>query len=208
MVRRTTLQSTATTALSTLPSLCVLIFLYHTNSLSHFRVIKTPLRIPEGVKLYKETLPSVFSGLTVGTDLSNRTSIVSASTSWTIWYDNTTGINYRSSAADALLWAPSQQRSTLTVLAEHKVAKVIFNCNLTATGVLFGTNTAGNWTVYASKEVILAAGSLASAPILERSGVGSSSVLKAAGIKQVVNLPGVGTNLCVSVLEYTLVSTT
>lgn len=68
-------------------------------------------------------------------------------------------------------------------------------------------------TVYARKEVILAAGALGSAPILERSGVGNSayvlsninissttyrtvySVLKKAGIKQRVNLPGVGMNL-------------
>ena len=156
------------------------------------------MRIPEGVKLYKETLPSVLTGLTVTSDLSNRTNVVSASTSWTIWYDPVSGENKRSSAADALLWAQDQQRDSLTVLADHKVAKVLFNSSLAATGVQFGTNTTGSWNVYARKEVILAAGSLASAPILERSGIGSSTVLKSAGIKQLVNLPGVGANLCVS----------
>lgn len=158
---------------------------------------QTPMRIPEGVKLYKETLPSIFPGLVVTSDLSNRTNVVSASTSWTIWYDSTTGENRRSSAADALLWAADQQRPSLTVLAEHKVAKVLFDSSLTAKGVTFGTNTSGSWNVYAKKEVILAAGSLASAPVLERSGVGSKSVLKAAGVKQLVDLPGVGANLCV-----------
>ena len=153
------------------------------------------MRIPLGVQLYKETLPSVFPGLTIGTDLSNRTSIVSASATWSIWYDSETNINYRSSAADGLLFASDQQRDCLTVLAEHKVANVIFDSSMTATGVVFGTNTSGSWNVYASKEVILSAGALASAPILERSGVGNATILEAAGVTPLVNLPGVGANL-------------
>ncbi|KAI5120562.1 hypothetical protein M0805_002512 [Coniferiporia weirii] len=157
----------------------------------------TPMRIPEGQKLYKEALPYAFQGLTIGNDLSNRTSIVSASTSWTIWYDEETKTNRRSSAAFALLYAEDQQRDELTVLAEHKVAKVLFHSNLTAYGVQFGNQTEGEtlYNVYASKEVILAAGSLATAPILERSGIGAAAVLKSAGVTQLVDLPGVGLNL-------------
>lgn len=109
-----------------------------------------------------------------------------------------TNINYRSSAADALLWAEDQQRESLTVLAKHKVNKVLFDEMLSTVGVEFGTNVSGSWHAFANKEVILSAGSLASAPILERSGVGSARVLKTAGVKQFVELPGVGANLCVS----------
>lgn len=154
------------------------------------------MRIPGAQKLYKEALPLVFPGLTVGNDLSNRTSVVSASASWTIWYDPVTGKNRRSSAADGLLWAAGQQRDSLTILANHKVDKVLFDKKMNAKGVKFGTNSTSKLsTVYAKREIILAAGTLGSAPILERSGVGKASVLKAMGIEQLVDLPGVGANL-------------
>ncbi|KAL5522853.1 hypothetical protein ACEPAG_8871 [Sanghuangporus baumii] len=158
----------------------------------------TPMRIPQSQSLYKEAVPIIFPGLTIGNDLSNRTSTDSASTSWTIWYNPETQKNTRSSAAYGLLYASSQQRVTLTVLAEHTVAKVLFksDSDLTAKGVQFGNaSDRGLFEAYASKEVILAAGSLATAPILERSGIGSSSILSKAGVKTLVNLPGVGRNL-------------
>ncbi len=123
---------------------------------------------------------------------------------YTIWHDPVTGKNRRSSAADGYLWAPGQQRAKLTVLATHKVDKVLFDRKLTATGVVFlPTNgsvpsPSNAFKAYATKGVILSAGSLASAAILERSGVGSPSVLKAAGIKRLVDLPGVGAHLNVS----------
>ncbi|KAK7697005.1 hypothetical protein SLS64_013996 [Diaporthe eres] len=164
-----------------------------------------PMRIPRAVELYKESLPSIFPGLTIGNDLSNRSldGTVSASSSWTIWHDYDTGENRRSSAADGYLWASSQQRESLTVLTNHKVDKVLFSEDLTASGVIFGTkpgadvpgSQSGLHAVRANKEVILAAGSLATAPVLERSGIGSSDVLAAAGIQQLVDLPGVGVNL-------------
>ncbi|EJD00208.1 alcohol oxidase [Fomitiporia mediterranea MF3/22] len=158
----------------------------------------TPMRIPEAQRLYKEAFPLIFPGLTVGDDLSNRTSVVSASTSWTIWFDASTSKNRRSSAAFALLYAPTQQRDSLTVLAEHKVAKVLFEegDEPRANGVQFGNASDGTLhDVFARKEVILAAGSFGSAPILERSGIGNSSILEEIGVEQLVNLPGVGVNL-------------
>ncbi|KAK3356839.1 GMC oxidoreductase [Lasiosphaeria hispida] len=160
----------------------------------------TPLRIPGAVDLYKEALPLVFPGLAVGGDLSNRTSVSSASTMYTIWYDTVTGKNRRSSAADGYLWAPNQQRAKLTVLATHVVDKVLFGQGITATGVSFlpangSTPSSKTFKAYAAKGVILSAGSLASAPVLERSGVGKPSVLKSAGITRLVDLPGVGANV-------------
>ena len=159
-------------------------------------MLQTPMRIPGAQKLYKEALPLVFPGLTIGNDLSKRTTNVSASASWTIWYDPVTGKNKRSSAADGLLWAAEQQRDSLTILANHKVDKVLFDKKMNAVGIVFGQTSAAKLsTVYAKGEIILAAGTLGSAPILERSGVGKASTLKAAGIKQLVNLPGVGAHL-------------
>ncbi|KAH8109511.1 alcohol oxidase [Phellopilus nigrolimitatus] len=157
-----------------------------------------PMRIPEAQRLYKEALPQVFEGLVVGDDLSARISVVSASTSWTIWNDESAGIRRRSSAAYALLYAQDQQRDGLSVLAEHKVAKVLLNSStdFTAHGVQFGNASHRTLhSVYARREVILAAGSLASPPILERSGVGDTNVLKKVGITSLVDLPGVGVNL-------------
>lgn len=136
------------------------------------------MRIPEAQRLYKEALPTVFPGLSIGDDLSDRKSIVSASTSWTIWYDPVTSANRRSSAADAFLYAKDQRRDSLVVLAEHKVAKVLFDTrkDLAASGVQFGNESDGRfYEVYARKEVILSAGTLATPGVLERSGIGSSS---------------------------------
>lgn len=163
------------------------------------------MRIPRAVELYKESLPLVFPGLTIGNDLSNRSSdgTVSASSSWTIWHDYSTGENRRSSAADGYLWASDQQREGLTVLTNHKVDKVLFSDDLTASSVVFGIKPGvgvpgskpGLHVVHANQEVILAAGSLATAPILERSGIGSPEILKEAGVRQLVELHGVGVNL-------------
>lgn len=163
-----------------------------------------PMRIPRAVRLYKEALPEVFPGLSVGNDLSNRTSSISASTSWTIWPETSTGKMRRCSAADALLWAPSQQRQRLTVLANHTVTRILFDHGTTARGVVFtdATSTDGHrnkYTVRARKGVILAAGTLGSAPILERSGIGSREILAAAKVQLLVDLPGVGANLNVNI---------
>ncbi len=161
------------------------------------------MRIPQAVRLYKKALPEAFPGLSIGNDLSNRTSVVSASASWTIWPDPSTGKSRRCSAADALLWAPSQQRRTLTVLANHTVTTILFDHGTKARGVAFADATSTDparkiHQVRARKGVILAAGTLGSTPILERSGIGNPSILAAAKVQYLVDLPGVGTNLNVS----------
>ncbi|TRM56925.1 GMC oxidoreductase-domain-containing protein [Schizophyllum amplum] len=129
---------------------------------------------------------------------SDRTGSAMASTSWTVWNDESTGSNViqRSSAAQAFLYAANQQRSTLTVLHDHKVLKVNFDANIKATGIQFGPANGGTiMTATANKEVLLAAGSLATPPILEHSGVGDSSILSKFGITTLVDLPAVGRNL-------------
>ena len=60
----------------------------------------------------------------------------------------------------------------------------------------FATNaSAPRQTVYATREVIVAAGSLHSAQLLQLSGIGPSSLLEAYNIPIALNLPGVGNNL-------------
>lgn len=60
-----------------------------------------------------------------------------------------------------------------------------------ATGV---TLSDGN-VIDASAEVILSAGSIQSPGLLENSGIGQKKILEAAGVEQLVELPGVGENL-------------
>lgn len=157
-----------------------------------------PMRIPAGQSLYKAAMPTVFKGLAPTDDLSDRENSAIASTSWTAWNDNSTGTNVirRSSAAHGFLFAADQQRSSLTVLHDHKVLKINFDGNVKATGVQFGPATGGIiMTATANKEVLLAAGSLATPPILEHSGVGDKAILSQFGIQTVVDLPAVGRNL-------------
>jgi len=82
----------------------------------------------------------------------------------------------------------------LTVLTDTRVAKV--NLKSAAGGYSATGVTLTDGTVYtASKEVVLSAGSFLSPGLLEVSGIGQKSILKSAGVKQLINLPGVGENL-------------
>ncbi|CZR37801.1 uncharacterized protein FPRO_07008 [Fusarium proliferatum ET1] len=86
--------------------------------------------------------------------------------------------------------------SNLEILADTVVAKINVSGpaakkKAIATGVTLQDGT----YVKARREVILSAGSIQSPGLLEQSGIGSKSVLSAAGIKQIVDLPDVGENL-------------
>ena len=70
-----------------------------------------------------------------------------------------------------------------------------------ATGVAFAPNPlfhpdapTETRTVRGTKLVIVSAGSLGTPGILERSGIGGKQVLEGVGVKQLVDLPGVGEN--------------
>ncbi len=98
----------------------------------------------------------------------------------------------RESTARAYL-DPVKKRPNLTVWTGALVDRLIME-GKRATGVALersGVTT----TVFAAKEIILAAGSIASPALLQHSGIGAKSVLQDAGVKQVHELPGVGENL-------------
>jgi choline dehydrogenase-like flavoprotein len=99
----------------------------------------------------------------------------------------------RSSARNAY-YDPVAHRPNLHLITGTKVKKVTF-CGKTATGVQM-TKRGDNTTVsiQARKEVIIAAGPVFSPNVLQLSGIGSRTMLEAAGITVVQDLPGVGMN--------------
>ncbi|GAA5901199.1 hypothetical protein JCM5296_006295 [Sporobolomyces johnsonii] len=95
-------------------------------------------------------------------------------------------------------------RANLALMTGVQVEKVLWSSDkthdglVTATGVEFtqaNSTSSSTFTISASQEVILSAGSIQSPQILELSGVGNASFLESLGISSVVDLPGVGENL-------------
>lgn len=80
----------------------------------------------------------------------------------------------------------------LTVRTNTHVTKILFSekKGLVATGVALQDGS----KIKARKEVILSAGSIQSPGLLELSGIGQAPVLAKAGVKKVLDLPGVGEN--------------
>ncbi|NYT62941.1 GMC family oxidoreductase N-terminal domain-containing protein [Alcaligenaceae bacterium] len=98
----------------------------------------------------------------------------------------------RWTAAKAFLH-PVAHRPNLTVLTGAQVERIIF-IDRKADGVRF-THNGGKKLARARAEVILSAGSIGSAQLLQVSGVGPGPLLQSLGIPVVHNLPGVGQNL-------------
>ncbi|KAJ7286791.1 pyranose dehydrogenase [Mycena rebaudengoi] len=114
------------------------------------------------------------------------------------WLQSTVGDGTRSTSATSYLAPKYMQRKNLHVLLEAQVAKLvdasIVKGKLTFGGVQFmqgGTL----FTAKASKEIILAAGTVGSPQILMNSGIGSRKVLDVAGMPTVLDLPSVGQNV-------------
>lgn len=102
----------------------------------------------------------------------------------------------RTSSATAY-YQPHRQRTNLVVLTEALVNKIIFEQDggsWTASGVQFVHN-GQKLSAFASKEVIVCAGTVQSPQILELSGIGNPEVLRRAGIETVISSPFVGENL-------------
>src|SRR5580658_10117844 len=98
----------------------------------------------------------------------------------------------RVSAARAFL-RPNLGRPNITLLLNANVTKVVFDGDR-ATGVQIVTgNSVRN--VRASREVILAAGTIHSAQVLMLSGIGNAEELQKLRIVPIANLRGVGQNL-------------
>ncbi|GJE91578.1 GMC family oxidoreductase [Phanerochaete sordida] len=114
------------------------------------------------------------------------------------------------SYATTAYYLPNKDRPNLTVLIRALARRVVTrpgaDGKLNASGVefIYGDET---YSVRASKEVILSAGSIKSPQLLELSGIGQRAVLEKAGIPVKIDLPGVGENMqehCVGGFNYEL----
>lgn len=84
-------------------------------------------------------------------------------------------------------------RPNLTIHTQALTDVILFD-GLRACGVRF-EHRGQTHSAYATREVILSAGAIASPQILQRSGVGPGAWLREAGISEILDLPGVGNNL-------------
>ncbi|KAM0324445.1 hypothetical protein ACHAQA_008227 [Verticillium albo-atrum] len=113
------------------------------------------------------------------------------------------GVMYQPSSIDPDRWVRSYSANAylplsgtnLEIWTNTRVAKVNLEKGKCGAQHATGVTLVNGTTVAARREVIVSAGSLQTPGLLELSGIGRESVLSAAGIKQLVDLPGVGENL-------------
>lgn len=104
--------------------------------------------------------------------------------------------NWTRSHSRAAYIDPLPPRPNLDILPGATVTKILFDDNLTATGLQFAQSKGGPvTTISVRKEVLLAAGAIGSPNILMHSGVGPKDTLVAAGVDVKLDLPGVGQHL-------------
>tara|TARA_R110002003_G_scaffold1868_9_gene23642 strand:- start:5280 stop:6917 length:1638 start_codon:yes stop_codon:yes gene_type:complete len=115
------------------------------------------------------------------------------------WYantmDKTTG---RRAHARYAYIDPITARTNLKILTKTTAEKIVFDDKKKPTmarGVEITDDATGKTSiVYAKKEVVLAAGAIQTPKLLQLSGIGPKSVLKAAGVNVRVELDAVGSN--------------
>ena len=108
------------------------------------------------------------------------------------YFEVTQKNGWRLNASRAFI-KPAAKRGNLTIITGATVDRLSFS-GLTCNEI----NFVGGGKVhraFARHEVLLAAGSIGSVQILERSGIGNSEILKSLGISPIKHLPGVGENL-------------
>ncbi|WP_293936339.1 GMC family oxidoreductase [Iodobacter sp.] len=106
------------------------------------------------------------------------------------FYQTTTYKGRRASTAATYL-AQVLNNPLLTVATDCHVCKVLIEQGV-ATGVVYRKSSGSEITVRATKEVILAAGALATPKLLMLSGIGPAQHLSSFGITPIKDLPAVG----------------
>lgn len=110
------------------------------------------------------------------------------------YFQRTIENGVRVSAAMAYL-APALKRGNIELLASTRARRIVFE-GKRAVGVEFVRQQGGDGTIVrARREVIVSAGTVNTARLLQISGVGPAKVLNELGVKIVHDLRGVGENL-------------
>ncbi|KAI9434105.1 alcohol oxidase-like protein [Lactarius indigo] len=129
----------------------------------------------------------------------NDLETINVYTRWPKWINAKTGA--RSDVPHNVIYPLKDTRPNLHFLTGVHVKHVTFDDENRATGVAYALNPLfhpdgprDTHTVRGTKLVIVSSGSFGSPGILERSGIGAKDVLERVGVKQRVNLPGVGEN--------------
>jgi alcohol oxidase len=106
---------------------------------------------------------------------------------------------HRQDAASAYIH-PLANNKSLHILTKTKVARILFE-GTKATGVEIIANKQQDAdadqtprTITARKLVVVSSGAIGTPVVLQRSGIGAADRLTKAGVKTVVDLPGVGAN--------------
>lgn len=81
------------------------------------------------------------------------------------------------------------------MLLQTRALRLILDGGNRAAGVLVRAGDRSTSEIFARREVVACAGAIDSPRLLQLSGIGSASVLRAAGVDVRVDLPGVGENL-------------
>jgi len=110
------------------------------------------------------------------------------------YFQRTIERGLRVSAAAAFL-APALKRRNVELLSRVRAQRILFD-GKRAAGVAFIRRPGGPETVVkARREVIVSAGTINTARLLQVSGLGPASLLAQLGVKVVHELPGIGENL-------------
>ncbi|KAF5364083.1 hypothetical protein D9756_001021 [Leucocoprinus leucothites] len=111
------------------------------------------------------------------------------------------GNGRRSSSATSYLGAEYISRKNLNVLVNARVTRMIQTGTSDGKPQILGVefvnshNTAQNFTVHATKEVILSAGTVNTPHLLQLSGIGDQNLLSSLSIPTILHNPSVGQNL-------------
>ncbi|MEQ6290932.1 choline dehydrogenase [Vogesella sp. GCM10023246] len=107
--------------------------------------------------------------------------------------DRTTTADGRRCSTSLAYLDTARQRPTLQVKTRALADRILFD-GKRAIGVSYLQGDSWH-EAFASREVIVSNGAIASPQLLQRSGVGNADELRAMGINSVAHLPGVGENL-------------
>ncbi|KAF7300098.1 Aryl-alcohol oxidase-like protein [Mycena kentingensis (nom. inval.)] len=145
---------------------------------------------PEPFELDKRVVATAKANATFNLDVNSGNGV------GVTWLGTTVGNGMRSTAASAYLHPAVNARSNFDILINTQATKLVQTASKTFRGVTVAQSASGKaYTLTATKEVILSAGSIGTPQLLMLSGIGPRSQLSSLGISTVLDVPDVGKNL-------------